>query len=250
VRRINGWRRRLVVARLRRAAAAARAVICTSQAELDELARLGVERTRLVLVPNGIDLPAERVPKAREEARAALGISEGEVVALYLGQLEERKDPLTAVRAVEAAGDPRLRLLVAGDGPLLAEVLAAAGPATSVLGFRDDPDRLLLASDLFVMPSLREGASFAVLEAMGMGLPMVMSDGAGNPELVGDAGIVFPTGDVGALADAFRNLAADADARRRAGEAARARVAERFTRTGMRDAIQQVYVRALAPSRR
>ena len=75
-----------------------------------------------------------------------------------------------------------------------------------------------------MLPSRREGLSFAVLEAMGHGLAMVVADGAGNPEAVGDAGLVLPAGDERAFADALARLAADAALRASLGAAARARV--------------------------
>ena len=68
------------------------------------------------VVPNGI-APAPPDPAARAAARAALGLADGDVAGLYLGELSERKDPLTAVRAAQAAGPPFV-LLVAGAGPL------------------------------------------------------------------------------------------------------------------------------------
>ena len=137
-------------------------------------------------MPNGIP-PVAPDPAARAAARAALGLADGDVAGLYLGELSERKDPLVAVRAARAAGPPFV-LLVAGDGPLAPEVRALAGPSVRVLGHRDDAPALLAAADVFVLPSRREGLSFAVLEAMGHGLAMVVADGAGNPEAVGDAG--------------------------------------------------------------
>jgi glycosyltransferase involved in cell wall biosynthesis len=139
-------------------------------------------------------------------------------------------------------------LLVAGDGPLAAEVRAAEGPAVRALGFRDDPEALLAAADVFVLPSRREGLSFAVLEAMGHGLAMVVADGAGNPEAVGDAGLVLPAGDEHAFADTLAALAADPALRASLGAAARARVVERFTADALRAGVRAAYERAVVAS--
>src|SRR5207248_4687947 len=100
-----------------------------------------------------------------------------------------------------AAGAP-VTLLVAGEGPLAGAVERQAGDGVRPLGRRDDPEALLAATDALVMPSRREGMSMAVLEAMGRGVAVVVSDGAGNPETVGDAGLVTPAGDEAALAEA------------------------------------------------
>ena len=217
--------------------------ICTSDAERDELRAL-VDSPKLVTVHNGIVLPARPSPQERSAAREQLGVDG--VVALFLGQLEERKAPLVAVEAARAAraqGAPVV-LLVAGDGPLAGEVAAAAGDAVRPLGFRDAVPTLLAAADVLVMPSEREGLSFAVLEAMGRGVAMLVSDGAGNPEAVGDAGVVVPTGDVAAFTRELVRLATDDAARTALGEAARERVARDFTAERLVAGVRAAYERA------
>ncbi|MEJ7893776.1 MAG: glycosyltransferase family 4 protein [Solirubrobacteraceae bacterium] len=167
---------------VRAAVARAQVTLCCSRAEHDELAAFA-PADRLRIVPNGVDvLPA----RTREWGG----------VALYVGELTERKDPLTAARAACAAG---MTLLVAGDGPLR-EAVAAEG--AEMLGHVDDVAPLLDRADVFVMPSHREGISFAVLEAMARGLAMVVSPA--SAEAVGDAGLIAPAGDVAAFAAALR----------------------------------------------
>jgi glycosyltransferase involved in cell wall biosynthesis len=168
-------------------------------------------------------------------------------VALYLGLLDRYKDPLTAVRAAETARleGADLTLLLAGDGPLLESVRLAAGPATRVLGFRADAERLLEAADVFLMPSMREGSSYALLEAMGHGLAVVASDGAGIPEMAGGAAILAPVGDVEAFARGLLTLASDQAARTELGESARARVAQHFGIERFVDSMRAVYEEVL-----
>ena len=230
LRRARGLPGAVARRRLRAVVAAADCTICASRAELDELAELTAGGAgHLEHVPNGVPIP-ELSADQRASARAELGLNTGDVAALYLGRLEERKDPLVAVNAVERAarrGSP-IVLLVAGDGPLAEEVARRAGDTVRPLGFRQDADRLLRAADLLVMPSSREGLSLAVLEAMAHGVPAVVSDGPGNPDAVGDSGLVFPTGDVGALEEALVRLARDESERRRLGSAARERAIREF----------------------
>lgn len=239
-RRSHGPRGALVGRWVAAACRAADVTVCTSAAERDELAPLlrAGPPPRLEVVHNGIDPPA---PVDRAAVRAELGLGRGEVAILYLGQLEARKDPLLAVRA--AAGLPGARMLVAGEGPERDE-LAAAG--AELLGFRRDPERVLAAADVFVMPSRHEGLSFAVLEAMARGLACVVSDGPGNPEAVGDAGIVFPAGDGAALRAALQRLVADPVERVRLGAAARERAAAAFSVGGFLDRMAACYAAALA----
>lgn len=190
-----------------------RVTLCCSEAERDELAAFAPAE-RLRVVPNGVDLPP-----AREREWGG--------VALYVGELTDRKDPLTAARAARAAG---MTLLVAGDGPLRA---AVAAEGAEVVGQVDDVAPLLARADVFVMPSHREGISFAVLEAMAAGLAMVVSPA--SAEAVGDTGLVAPAGDVAAFAAALR-AATPAH-----GAAARERVRAEYPVARLLDGVRAAY---------
>lgn len=250
LRRARGPRRPLADRLMRAVVRSATRTVCTSPSEYEELSRLagpaGAER--LVLVTNGIDPPRLAEPAERAAARAELGLPADAVVCLYLGQLEPRKDPLTAVRAVRTARAhvPTLLLLVAGDGPLRTEIEAEADPGVRVLGFRGDARPLLAAADLFVMPSVREGLSMAVLEAMGHGVAAVVSNGPGNPDAVGAAGVVCPVGDVSAFATSLARLARDPEERRRLGDAGRERITAEFSQERTLAGMRAVYEEALA----
>ncbi|MFN8202172.1 MAG: glycosyltransferase family 4 protein [Solirubrobacteraceae bacterium] len=235
-RRSHGLRGAAVRRALAAACAAADVTVCTSRAERAELAPL--RAGRLEVVRNAIAPPA---PVDRAAVRAELGLCGDTVAILYLGQLEARKDPLLAVRAARAI--PNATMLVAGDGPQRDE-LAAAG--ARLLGFRRDPERLLAAADILVMPSRHEGLSFAVLEALASGAACVVSDGPGNPEAVGDAGIVFPAGDEAALHAALARLAADPAQRERRAAAGRARAAAEFSVGRFLERMGALYADALA----
>jgi glycosyltransferase involved in cell wall biosynthesis len=136
-------------------------------------------------------------------------------------------------------------LLVAGEGPLAGEVAARSGPAVRPLGHRADPERLLTAADVLLLPSSREGLAMVALEAMAHGLATIVSDGPGNPEAVGDAGVVAPVGDVEAWTQALLRLTADPDERARLGAAARARVAHDFSVDRFRGGVALAYDAAL-----
>lgn len=222
-------------------------VVCSSHAERDELLALGAPEARLAVVPNGIALPPPVDEDRRRALRAELGIAEHEVAGLFLGLLDRNKDPLTVLAAAQIVRDRQLpfTLLLAGEGPLLGAVRRQAGEAVRVLGFRTDGERLLQAADVFVMPSAREGSSYALLEAMSHGLAIVASDGRGLPEMVGEAGIIAPVGDVEAFAEGLGALASDPLRRERLGESARARVRERFGLDRFVAAMRALYETAL-----
>jgi glycosyltransferase involved in cell wall biosynthesis len=245
---------RLARAGMRATVSAANATICVSEAERDDLRWLpAILASKLSVIHNGLALPPTPPPDRRAAARASLGLTEAAVAVLYLGQLEPRKDPFSVVRAVQRVhrDDPRIVLLLAGSGPSMGELRAMAGAETRLLGQRSDVVDLLAAADAFVMPSQREGLSYAVLEAMAHGVPTVVSDGPGNPEAVGDAGLVFPVGDADRLAELLAKLASEPARRAALAQAGRKRVAQAFTEEEMVRRTAAVYEATLtAPGRR
>lgn len=235
---------------LRQVINATAVTICTSEAERLELLDVAAPRAacRLRTVRNGIVAPLPVPAEARLGARAGLGLPEADLVVLFLGELEHRKRPLVAVdaaRRARAAGAP-VTLLVAGDGPQAAAVRGQAGPGVQALGHRDDVPALLAAADVLVMPSEREGLSFAVLEAMGAGLVAVVSDGPGNPEAVGDAGVVVALDDAEGFARELTRLAGDRAELIRLSVAARERVTTELTADRLRSGVLDAYRAALA----
>jgi glycosyltransferase involved in cell wall biosynthesis len=239
LRRLEGARRRLAVANLRLILRAASRVICVSQAEMTDLVdAVGVQAAgRAVVVLNGIE-PA-RLPDAAEraEARKRLSIRDDAVAGVFVGALDEVKQPLVAAQAARQAG---VTLLLAGAGPLQ-EKVQAAGDDILMLGKLDDVRPALAAADFFVLPSKREGLSFALLEAMSCGLAPVVSDGPGNPEAVGDAGLVVRSGDVEGFARAFARLRDDSAYRSQLSTKARSRVLQQFSAERMLRETKVVY---------
>jgi glycosyltransferase involved in cell wall biosynthesis len=219
-------------------------VVCTSEAERRELAALAGARgaTRLVAIPNGAAVNP-RSDRARAEARAALNLGERDVVALFVAELEPRKDPILAATAAEAVrrrGLP-LVLLMAGTGSLARAVEGHAGPGVRPLGFRDDVERLYPAADIFVMPSWREGVSMALLEAMSNGVAVMASDIPGTDEAVGTTGLLLPPGEVSAWIEGLHALASDRKLRDELGGAARERVSAEFSLDRFLERTGRVY---------
>lgn len=159
-----------------------------------------------------------------------------------VGRMQAVKDPLTLVRAfiqllISVPGaDARMRLIVVGDGPLRGEaeaLLRDAGASGHVwfTGERADVPALLRGMDCFVLPSLAEGISNTILEAMACGLPVIATAVGGNPELVQDqiTGTLVPPANVEALAAALNGYYALPELSRVQGEAGRGRVERRFS---------------------
>lgn len=195
-------------------------VVAVSASHADYLnSSEGIDRRRLVVIENGIDLGAwARVsPAARSRARADLGIGADESVVVMVAALRPEKAHealLEAMAALRARGR-RVRALVVGDGPRR-ESLEKRATALAVadrvdfLGVRDDVARLLHASDALVLPSraVVETLPLAVLEAMAAGIPVIASAVGSIPEVVADGstGWLIPPADALALAGRIEHV--------------------------------------------
>ncbi len=203
-----------------------------SPALVDELRSVGIEPQRIDPIPNPVDTtsitPATRAERLKN--RHALGLdANGGVVFLFVGRLVALKQVdylLEAMRVI--ANDSDCRLLIVGDGPeatRLREQADALGLSAKVIftGALQDVRPALNAADVFVLPSRQEGLSVALLEAQAAGLACAVSDLPGNRELVldGESGLVFPVGDVPAMARAMSELERDPSLRTRLGSKAR-----------------------------
>ncbi len=251
LRRSSGIRGRLIRAGSRRAFARADAVIAVSESELAFARSIAPSvADRITVVHNGVPDAQPGSEGDRRATREGLGVEPDAYVALFVGELSERKQPVQFAEAVARAAreEPRIVGALAGEGPLRRRLEPLAGDGLKLLGERSDVTGLLAAADVFVLPSLWEGLSYAALEAMSLGRAIVVSDGPGNPDAVGEAGLIFPAGDVGALATSLVRLAREPELGRSLGEAAAARARERFPLSGMVEATAEVY--GLALSRR
>jgi sugar transferase (PEP-CTERM/EpsH1 system associated) len=175
-----------------------------------------------------------------------------------VGRMQTVKDQPTLARAfvhalaVAPALRARLRLVLVGDGPLRADceaVLAAAGvrELAWLPGERADVPALMRGLHAFALPSLAEGISNTVLEAMASGLPVLATAVGGNPELVdeGRTGHLLPPADAPALARALAALATDPAHAAALGRAGRAAAEARFSLQAMVAAYRAVYDRGL-----
>lgn len=200
--------------------------------------QLGLPADKVVVLANGIDVDKFRPlaeGESREALRRSLDLPEDRQLILMVGRLWKQKNPgclVEAYRRLWATGDPGADLVLVGDGelqPELAKVVQQAGLTEHVhfLGWRTDTPALLRASDIFVLPSRWEGMPLAILEAMGSGLPVVVSDIPGNRHLVNDGaqGLLFPTEDDQALAASLHRLLDAPVLCRHLGRAGRQKVA-------------------------
>lgn len=221
--------------------------------------RVGIPARKVIQIYNGVD--AERFHPAVLPAPTIGGCPfrrpEHWLVGT-VGRMQTVKDQTLLarafIRALEIAPElrPRLRLVMVGDGPLRAEaqdLLAAAGVAALAWlpGERHDVPDVLRGLDCFVLPSLAEGISNTILEAMASGLPVIATNVGGNPELVteGRTGALVPASDPEAMARAIIAYAQDPEQAQAVGRQGRAEVERRFSLDAMVGAYRSVYDRLL-----
>lgn len=205
-------------------------VVAISPAIHAELRAAGYEAERIINLPNGVPIPPEPWhprPDGSDHPRA-----------VFVGRLASEKGLETLIDAwpIVRAARPTAQLVLVGEGPerpaLEARIARLGlGEAIELAGPRADPTPALRAADLFVLPSLEEGMSIALLEAMALGLPAVASAIPGNLRLLhdGEHGRLVPPGDPAALARAVLDRWADPRAALDRAAAGRRRVAEHFS---------------------
>ncbi len=249
--RNRGWQYRLA----RRTAPLADAFTPVSRQTLEFAARAeGVAAERATVIPNGIEFAEwESLPDAAE-ARAKLQLPHDAFVVCTLSRLHEQKGMEFLLEAARKVAEqvPLATFLVAGYGPLrerLEEQARRLGVDSRVrfLGYRKDTALILAASDVFALPSLWEGMSNAVLEAMAAGRPVVATgvDGAMDQVLPGETGLLVPPSDADALARALLDLALDPRKAQEMGIKGRERVRREFSLGRMTDAYIELYARLL-----
>ena len=233
-----------------------RIVTLTDMEAADHVRLRIAPRERFVTIPSGIDVARYAQPsRSRREVRAEIGIQPDVFLVGAVGRLVPIKGHRHLIEAM--ARLERAALVVAGDGSLREELSELVGRLNlsgrvKLLGEREDIPGILGALDLFALPSLNEGQSRALAEAMAAGLPAVASRVGGVPEVLveGLTGLLVGPADPGGLAEAIEKLMADADRRATMGQAARRRAADVFSIRRMIERIEALYGELLAGKRK
>ena len=235
-------------------------VIVFSDIQAEVLQRLGVPAERLAVIPNGVDTtlwrpghPSSDSPELAELRRRF----SGQRMFLYMGRVATEKNVealLKAWRLVRPAG---CVLVIVGDGPARSALQQTIGEELGVIwwGYEPSLERRVAfqqLAEVFVLPSLVEGLSLALLEAMAAGSACVATDaGADGEALDGGAGIVISTQGVTTQLRTLLPVLRDQPVlTAELGRRARARALERYTLTGNIDALEQLYGELLQQRRR
>jgi glycosyltransferase involved in cell wall biosynthesis len=227
-------RGRLALARYR---AAAR-ILAVSGAVREQLLAAGLDPARIEVIADGVELCPHASAGERLSARRRWSIAEDERVAAYVAAFSAEKGHTLLLDAfAELSREvPHCRLLLAGDGPLGAELEEKASalnlaPAVIFAGFVEDLPSIYAACDIFLFPSVNEGLGTSLLGAMACALPVAAFSVGGIADIVEDGrnGLLVREITAPALAAAAARLLGDAVLSQRLGDAARDTVAARFT---------------------
>ena len=205
---------------------------------------------QIMAIPNGIT----DISRSREigiaELRREMGARQDDLVALSMARLASDKglEHLIEAAAIMPQTPRRIQVVIAGDGPErdhLEQVAARlrVNDRVKFLGFREDVPDLLAASDMVVLPSLREGLSIAMLEAMAASKPIVATNIGSQKEVAAHADIarLVPPADGRALSEAIQRLASDEKLMAQLGSNARAVYERHYTEHKMLDTYRRLY---------
>ncbi|MEI3141624.1 MAG: glycosyltransferase family 4 protein [Lawsonibacter sp.] len=191
-------------------------IIAVSPATRDNLTEAGISPKKITVVMNGVAPVSPISDEEKAALRQSLGLGKDVLTFGILARIEDYKGHLYLVYAAKLLKDrgySNFRILVAGTGPLRRR---SPGPSpmgvedvVQMLGFRSDAAALLNILDVQLNASYgTEATSMALLEGMSLGLPTIASDYGGNPFVItsGQNGLLFPSKDSAALADAMAEL--------------------------------------------
>lgn len=237
-------------------------VLVNAEAVREHLIGDGFPESKIAVIRNGINLQGFSARAGSDALRRALGLPAFGPLVTVVSRLNPMKGIETFLEAARSIAErlPEAHFLVVGDSePALGQtsyrarleaMAAQLGLAGRVLflGFRSDVADLLAVSTISVMPSLSEGLSNVLLEAMAVGVPAVATRVGGNPEAVehGVTGLLVAPGDATALAHGVTLLLEHPHLAKCYGEAARQRVRERFSDLRMVRATEEFYLEWLA----
>ncbi len=234
-------------------------ILSVSALLADQLSRdLGLRRARILPILNGVDVQKFAPDAAkRKQYRTQWGFGQNDVLIGTVGRPMKVKNHQLMIRALKHLRDQGypVHFVIVGDTPLrsLKDELVALAQSLGVadrvhfLGFQSDVPGYLNMFDIFVLPSLSEGCSNVIQEAMATGLPVVASRVGGNPELIEDGvtGLLFESNNTEALTAALRRLLDDTQTAETLGKNALRRARERFSLEKMVENYSAVYYRLL-----
>ena len=215
-------------------------------------ADLGVPESKIEVVLPGLDLDAFGSTDQRSQTRNEIGVEDNEHLVLYVGRLRTVKGVEYGIRAFAKALEqhPNMKLALAGEGDQRKELESLSTELriennVKFLGARIDLPNVLSACDSVIMPSLAEGFPRVAIEAMASSKPIIATRVGGTPEAIihNQTGILVPSKDIEAMADAIVNVANNSELATRLGDAARERTEQHYSASKYVARLDEMYSR-------
>jgi len=209
-----------------------------------------IKPEKIIHIPNGVDTNKFNIYR-KEFTRKKFGFKKEDFIIGIVARLDPIKNHKTLFFAFKeiVKNYPQVKLIIVGDGPLREELKEKSyqlGIKNKVIfmGERDNVSEILKTFDIFVLPSLNEGMSNTILEAMATGIPVIASNVGGNPELVidGRTGFLFSPNDVESLVQKIKTYILHPELKQKHGYNARKRVEEKFSLDQMVRRYEELYV--------
>ena len=205
-------------------------VCCSESVKRVAQSIMHIPDERFHVLHNCIDLSeiGSQRAESRSQVRKSLGVTDGELLFGTVGTLRPEKGHRVLIHAWrklrQRQSHLQARLVIVGDGPIRQQLHDEAKEIPGIIwaGSRSDVGEILAAMDVFVFPSIDEGLGIALLEAMATGLPSVVSNEGGIPEIItdGETGIIVEAEDSNALSEGLAQVLREVDLRKRLGQAA------------------------------
>lgn len=211
---------------------------------------------KVEIIKNGVDLT--RFGRGDRGARYDLGVKDDEFVVGAVGRIDPVKNYATMIEAFHIASSKHqnLKMIIVGDGPDYKGVdikIKDMGLSDRILmlGSRDDIPRLLNCFDAFIQPSLYEGLSNTILEAMAAGLPIIASRVGGNPDVIreNENGLLFSPTDIEGLSKAIEKIYLNKKLRDNMAAANKVKITHEFSLDNMVMQYERYYQKLLMEKR-
>lgn len=219
------------------------------------LCSCGIRGGKIKLIQNSIrvpDIDNMDIVSVRNTYRARIGVGKDDFLIGFIGRVSAEKGLKDLVEAVDILRDGtyhNVKVYIVGTGRQeneLKELVDRKGMKENIvfLGFQEDVEGWILASDVCVLPSLTEGTPMSLLEAMSYAKPVVASNVGGIPKVINDGvnGLLVPPGDWRSLAVTLRNLMNDDRLRKRLGVSARETIIAKYDIRSWMERINSVYL--------
>lgn len=164
----------------------------------------------------GIDTKKFILNRNPDYLRKELNLTENDIIVLSVGELIERKNHLTVIKAIKMLENRKVHYVIAGEGELLQKLQEETqkmdlSAQIHFLGYRKDINKICNSADIFIMPSVHEGLSVALMEAMACGLPVIASEIRGNTDLIDNekGGLLVETFGADGYAEAIERMLND-----------------------------------------